>query len=97
VEACLAWCYVLGDNVVRVASSTNCANMQQLRYCLTFALQPYASSVDRVFHVYRWWYAAQRCAELDVFHQRVTLELYRRQELLAYKADLASGAPVSQR
>jgi hypothetical protein len=52
---------------------------------------------NKVVCIHRWWYAAQRCSELDVFHQRVTLELYRRQELLAYKADLASGVPTSQR
>lgn len=41
--------------------------------------------------VRRWWYAAQRCVELDAFHARILLELYRRQEIIARKAELATG------
>jgi len=33
----------------------------------------------------RWWFAAQRCVELDAFHNRILLELFRRQEILARK------------
>jgi hypothetical protein len=33
----------------------------------------------------RWWFAAQRCVELDAFHNRILLELFRRQEILAKK------------
>lgn len=39
----------------------------------------------------RWWFAAQRCVELDQFHKRVLLELYRRQEILARKESIATG------
>lgn len=42
-------------------------------------------------HSARWWYAAQRCVELDAFHDRILLELYRRQEVLARKQDLATA------
>ena len=40
----------------------------------------------------RWWYAAQRCVELDAFHSRILLELYRRQEILARKQDMAHSS-----
>ena len=45
-----------------------------------------------IVRVIRWWYAAQRCVELEGFHKRILLELFRRQEILGCKEALATGA-----